>query len=181
MLIRDEEGESVQTPSWDLFIGLFFVVVIGYGFVLQRDKVIVTLLSIYVGIVVANTFSPVVQKFFAGEQTIGDSVFIRSSASPFAIEAALFGLTLILVGAKSGLTSKTTKGILSPIELITYSALNAALVLSTIFGFMDEASRAHIIETSKIGRIVLQYTNLWLVAPLLFMFLTGGLGKSNSN
>lgn len=171
----------MQTPSWDLFIGLFFTVVIGYGFVLQRDKVIVTLLSIYAGIVVATTFSPIVQKFFAGEQTVGNSVFIRSSASPFAIESVLFGLTIILIGAKAGLTGKNSKGVLSPIELMSYSAMNAALILTTIFGFMDDASRNHIIETSKLGSFVLQYNILWLIAPLIFMFFTGGLRKSSSD
>jgi len=171
----------VQTPSWDLFIGLFFVVVVGYGFVLQRDKVIVTLLSIYAGIVVANNFSPFVQKFFAGEQTVGNSVFIRSSASPFAIEAALFGITIILIGAKAGLTGKNSKGVLSPIELMTYSAFNAALILTTIFFFMDEASRNHIVETSKLGSFILKYNTVWLIAPLIFMLFTGGLRKSGSD
>lgn len=171
----------MQTPSWDLFIGLFFVVVIGYGFVLQRDKVIVTLLSIYVGIVIASAFTVGVQQFFAGEQTVANSLFIRSNASPFAIQTAIFGITIILVSAKSGLTGKSTRGVLSPIELMMYSFFNAALIMYTIFGFMDEASRVHIQETSKLGMQILKYGNLWLITPLIFMAFTGGLRKTHSS
>ncbi len=171
----------MQTPSWDLFIGLFFVVIIGYGFVLQRDKVVVTLLSIYAGIVVSQNFSPIVSKFFAGEQTIANSVFIKSSASPLTIQAGLFGLVIILISAKAGLTGRNSKGVLSPIELMTYSAFNAALILVTIFSFMDEASRNHIVETSKLGKFVLQYSTVWLIAPLIFMLFTGGLRRGSND
>lgn len=171
----------MQTPSWDLFIGLFFIVMIGYGFVLQRDKVIVTLLSIYVGLVIASGFTGSIQGFFAGEQTIANSLFIRSDASPFAIQTAIFGLVIVLISAKSGLTGKSTRGVLSPIELITYSALNAALILSIIFGFMDETSRTSIIESSKLGALVMEYAKIWLIGPLIFMLLTGGLRRTNSS
>lgn len=171
----------MSMPSWDLFITLFFIVAIGYGFILQRDKVITTLLSIYTAIVVSQVAAEPVRLFFAGDKTLADQVWIRSNASPFTIQAAVFIAVIVLVSAKSGLSGKGTKGMLSPIELIVYSVLNAALILSSIFAFMSPEKTQAFAESSRMANLLIKHHTLWIIGPIILMIVTGSMRKTSSS
>ncbi len=171
----------MNLPSWDLFITLFFIVAIGYGFILQRDKVITTLLSVYTGIVVAGAVSEPVRLFFAGDKTLANQVWIRSNASPFTIQTAIFVAVLVLVSAKSGLSGKGAKGMLSPIELVAYSFMNAALILSTILSFMPPEKAQAMAETSRLVNLIFHHHTFWVIAPVVLLIATGGMRKTFFN
>jgi len=169
-------------PSWDLFLAIFFVVSIGYSFVLQRDKVVVTLLAIYAGIVMAQVLGAPLQQFFQGDKTIGDQLFIKANASPFTVSAGIFLLTTVLVSVRSGMgRGGSTKGSLTLFELAIFSFLNSALILTAVFSFMDPAARDQFAATSKIARIFINREAWWFIAPLIALIATGGLGKSRSD
>lgn len=166
-------------PSWDLFLTIFFIVSIGYSFVLQRDRVIVTLLAIYVGIVMATVLGEPLQQFFAGDKTVANQVFIRANASPFTIQAAIFFLTTVLVVIRSGIGTRNSSSSLSPFELAVFSFLNSALILAAIFSFMSPTDQAQFAETSRIARVFIDREIWWMIAPLIALIATGGLGHNN--
>ncbi|OGD63081.1 hypothetical protein A3A71_03790 [Candidatus Berkelbacteria bacterium RIFCSPLOWO2_01_FULL_50_28] len=170
-------------PSWDLFLTIFFIVSIGYSFVLQRDKVVVTLLAIYAGIVVATVIGPSAQDFFQGNKTVGDQLFVKANASPFSVSAGLFILTTIVVSVRSGLgrggSSSSSK--LSAFELALFSFLNSALILTAIFSFMDKEAATQFAAHSRIARIFIDRELWWTIAPIIALVATGGLGKSRSS
>lgn len=170
-------------PSWDLFLTIFFIVSIGYSFVLQRDKVVVTLLAIYAGIVIANIAGGPLQQFFNGDKTVADSLFIRANASPFSIQSGVFLLTVVLVTIRSGLGGRSSSGNskLSTFELALFSFLNSALILAAVFSFMDAAAQTKFMETSRIAKMIISKEVWWYVAPLIALVATGGLGKSRSS
>lgn len=170
-------------PSWDLFLTIFFIVSIGYSFVLQRDKVVVTLLAIYVGIVMAGILGGPLQQFFNGDKTVANSLFISANTSPFSIQSGIFLLTVILVTIRSGLGSRnsSTGGKLSTFELALFSFLNSALILAAVFSFMDPEAQTKFSETSRIAKMIITKEVWWFVAPLIALIATGGLGKSRSS
>ena len=171
-------------PSWDLFLTIFFIVSIGYSFVLQRDKVVVTLLAIYAGIVIANIAGIPLQQLFSGEKTVADSIFISANASPFSVQTGVFLLTTVLVSVRSGLGSSRSsgsRGKLSTFELGLYSFLNTALILAAVFSFMDPEAQAQFAETSRIANMIISREVWWFVAPLIALVATGGLGRSRSS
>lgn len=167
-------------PSWDLFLVIFFIVSIGYSFVLQRDKVVVTMMAIYAGIVIANVLGTPLQAFFNGDKTVANQLFIRANASPFTIQAGLFLVTTILVTIRSGLGTRSSRGggSLSPFELALFSFLNSALILAAVFSFMPPESQAAFAQSSKIARIFIGHASWWMVAPLIALIATGGLGSA---
>ena len=169
-------------PSWDLFLAIFFIVSIGYSFVLQRDKVIVTLLSIYAGIVIAQMLGGPLQQFFNGDKTVANQLFIRANTNPFSIQSGLFLLTTILLAVRSGLgsrSSSSSRGALSPFELGLFSFLNSALILAAVFSFMTPDAQALFASHSRIGKVIIDHIAWWMVAPLIAVIATGGLGKSS--
>jgi len=156
---------------------------VGYSFVLQRDKVVVTLLAIYAGIVVATVLGGPAQQLVQGDRTIGDQLFVKANASPFTVQAGLFILTTVLVSVRSGLARSTSSSSshLSVFELALFSFLNSALILTAIFSFMDEATRAQFAEQSRIARVFINRELWWTIAPIIALIATGGLGRSRSS
>lgn len=169
----------MQTPSWDLFLVIFFIVSIGYSFVLQRDKVVVTLLAIYAGMVMAAVLGGPLQQFFVGDRTIANQLFIRANTSSFSIQSAVFILTTVLVSLRSGIGRNSSgRGTLSTFELGLFSFLNTALIVTAIFSFMDPAAREHFAQTSRIARVFIDRQVWWTIAPIIALMATGGLGGS---
>ena len=182
IVVSGGELKKVQgTPSWDLFLIIFFIVSTGYGFVLQRDKVIVTLLSIYAGIVIAGILGDPVKMFFQGDKTVFNQIFIKANMEPFTIQALLFGAVTVLISARSGIGSRGSRSALSTFELGLFSFLNSALILAAVFSFMTPEMRGNFEQTSKIARMVIDHQSWWFIAPIIALVATGGLGKSRSS
>jgi len=151
--------------------------------VLQRDKVIVTLLAIYAGIVIATVLGGPFQQFFHGDKTIGNQLFLKANTSPFSIQSGLFILTTVLVSVRSGIGARGSNsrgGHLTTFELALFSFLNSALILTAIFSFMDPISQAAFADHSRIARIFISHEMWWMVAPLIALIATGGLGGGSS-
>ncbi|MBI4032794.1 hypothetical protein HY374_03760 [Candidatus Berkelbacteria bacterium] len=162
-----------MTPSWDLFLTVFFIVGIAYGMLMQREKSVVTLVSIYVAIVLTQLLKDPIAGFFAGERTIS-SFFVASHVSPFTIQAGVFVVTLILISTKSGLSGgRDGSGLLSPLEIFTYSFLSTALVVTTLISYMPDASRAAMIESSKMAGYLVNHHTWWLLLPIAAILVFG--------
>lgn len=158
-------------PSWDMFLLLFLIMGIAYGLMLQRDKVVVTMISIYVGLVVTAILFPSVQQFFAGEKAIMNQFFIKSNTNSFTIQTILFLAIIAIVTAKSGLVAHDSE--MSPFIIFGFSFLNVALILSSILFFMPDGQREGIIEGSKIARFLVNYRVWWLILPVVLLIFTG--------
>jgi hypothetical protein len=162
----------VQLPSVDVFIGLLFLVGIAYGFILQREKTITTLISVYIGLVVASSFSGTVFDFFNGNKVIANQIWIRGNASNPTIAIVIFLITTFLVSGAINSKSKKGDGSISLLETIVYSALMMALILSSILGFLPEATRTHYIETSMSAKYLWNMRTLFVVLPpIMLVFL----------
>lgn len=168
----------VAVPTWDLFLILFFIIGVAYGFILQRDKTVITLISVYVALVITQVLTLPIQEFFAGDRTILGQFFIKANVSAFTVQTILFALTIALVSAKSGISGRDSGGMMSPIEVFGYSVLNTALIASSIFYFMPEAMRAGFDETGRIAHYLIQYHIWWIILPIILLVVTG-FRKSN--
>lgn len=161
----------MQLPSVDVFIGLFFLVGIAYGFILQREKTITTLCSVYIGIVIATNFSGTVFDFFNGNKVIANQIWIQANASTSTIAIVLFLASIVLISGAINSRNSRSDGI-SILEVLVYSALMIALILSTILGFFPESARNNYIEVSKVAQYLYTYRTLIVVTPpimLIFM------------
>jgi len=161
----------MQLPSVDVFIGLFFLVGIAYGFILQREKTITTLISVYIGLVVASSFSGTVFDFFNGNKVIANQIWIRGNASNSSIAIIIFLLTIILVSGAINSKTKKSDGQLSLVEVLVYSFLMMALILSSVLSFMPEATRSHYIEISIAAKYLWSLRTLFVVTPPIMLIV----------
>lgn len=164
----------MPNPSWDLFLTVFFIAGTAYGMMLQRERTVVTMVSIYVALVLTSILFDPLSQFFVGEKTLFNSFFIKSSASPFTIQSTLFVLIIVFVTTKSGLTGGSGgHGLLSPLEVFVYSFLNTALITTTILSFMPDEAQAQIVENSDMAGFLVAHHTWWLILPIAALIFFG--------
>ncbi len=169
----------MPAPSWNLAITVFFLIGIVFGYILQREKIIATLLSVYVALVVTQLFAGNVFDFFQGNKVLFNQVWIRSNASPFTIRVLVFLAIIALLSAKGGISGTKSKGILSPIEVMILSFLTTGLILSSIFYFMPPESRDTFMRSSQLAALVIKYYPLWVLTPIVAMVALGFIRKED--
>jgi len=157
-------------PTWDVFIGIAFLVGISYGFILRREKTITTLCSTYIGLVIATNFSEYLFQFFNGNKFIGNQIWIRSNASITTISIVVFLASIVFIAGAINSTNNRS-GDLSPLEVIVYSALNIALIISAIIGFLPDGSKQGLLEASRVARKLFELRTLWIILPPIALII----------
>jgi len=169
----------MPAPSWNLAITVFFLIGIVFGYILQREKIMATLLSVYVALIVTQIFAGNVFDFFQGNKLLFDTVWIRANASPFTIRVLVFIGIIALLSAKGGISGTKSKGLLSPIEIMILSFLTTGLIISSIFFFMPPESRDVFMQSSNLASAIIRYYPLWVITPVVVMVGLGFIRKSD--
>jgi hypothetical protein len=164
---------NFSAPSWDLFILLFLIIAVGYGFLMQRERIVVTMVAAYLGFIISALFWPEVFGFFHGTHPLLGRYFIRAEVSEAQVQIGLFVISMILVSSKAGIDAEKGRGWLSGFELFVLSALTGALIAAVILGYLPEAARTALAEQSKLIRYLVQYHDLAILAPIAGLVLLG--------
>lgn len=170
----------MPAASWDLAITVIFLMGIAFGYILQREKIVATMLSVYVGLIMTQAVSGNLQQFFEGSKTL-NQFWLNLHATPFTIRIVVFMATITLLSAKSGISGGKTKGLLSPIEIVIYSILTTGLILSSIFYFLPVETRTAFAESSKMAHLIINYYLWWIILPPLALIVTGFFRKGSSD
>ena len=171
----------MPTPSWNLAIIIIFLVGIAFGYILQREKIVATLLSVYVSLIVTQAISGTVLQFFQGDKTVLNQFWVNSHASPFTIRVIIFLAVIMLMSAKTGISGGKSKGIISPVEIIVYSVLTTALIISSIFYFLPAESRDAFAGASRLGGFIIGHYVWWIVLPVILLIVTSFFRKGSSS
>lgn len=165
------------TLSWDLFITLFFIIAVVYGFILQKDKLTVLLISTYVALAVASAWGEGLYRILTSNTKLLGSW--ASNASLFTVEVGIFILLILLITLRGGLTteSETREGAFSPFLMAFLGFLTAGLILSSIFSFMPETAREGLIVSSRLALFVWKYHLWFIVLPPLVLVVVGSIKK----
>lgn len=163
-----------MTPSWDLFIILFFVIMTIYGLLLGKGRVLNILINSYIGYVIAVELSGLVYDQISTVPSLPQGF----SASMFAVKVLLFVSVIFIMTLRSELiTSSKDSSANNVIYTAIYGFLSAGLITSSIFSFMGDAERMSLLSGSPIAENVYTFRLLWLVAPIIVVVITGILKK----
>ena len=159
------------TPTWDLFILIFFLAAVFlYGFSLGRDRIIIILMSIYISLTLIHAF-PFTENNLA-EIKFGESYVIQIGIF---LAVVLIVFFLILRSALYSIFGGGSQG--SWWQILLFSFLQVGLFLSVVLSFLPEEIISELAPLTKqifIGKNV-QFG--WLLAPILAMVLVGRKGK----
>jgi len=169
------------SATWDLFVGILLIIGVVYGFALQRERIFTSLMSIYMGIVVANVWGESLFNFFEGKSMLFDSVWVKANTTPSTISIILFVLVVAIISAKAPIGYMRSWSIVTPIETVAYSLLNMALFLATIYRMLPMELQEKIVAQSRFIGPALDFYNLLLVAPLILLILITSRRTSSSS
>jgi len=157
-----------MTPSWDLFIVLFFVIMGVYGFLLGRSRVFTILINSYVGLVIATQLGSYAFDYLARATSVSHSFNVSMfGAKIFVFVAIIFILTLNKELSGSGDEGGSNTAITA-----IYGILAAGLILSSVFSFMGEAERQALFNTSTLAARVYAIQYAWLLGPILVVIVS---------
>ncbi|MFA5188667.1 MAG: hypothetical protein WC460_04880 [Patescibacteria group bacterium] len=153
-------------PNWDLFIILFFVVAAFlYGLSLGRDRVIVILVSIYMGLAIVNT-APYLNDFSA------EINFNNASIFKVTIFLGIF-IALFFLLSRSALLH-TIAASDSPgrwWQSILFSFFHVGLMISIVMAYLPKEVVNNVSEGMRNLFISDPAKFFWLVAPIVVMVL----------
>lgn len=164
-----------MVPTWDLVLLVFFTASVVYGFLMGKDKIMVTILGTYVGLVIANQWGARVFNIVSEQSAVLNDSWIKGNLSVFIVKVALFAIVLLIVALRGGLIPQfhANGGVLGMVMPLLYSVFSAALIAASILDFLPEETRNQVIEKSVIAAPLVAYYSWWLIIPVLLMFMTG--------
>lgn len=159
-----------STPSWDLFIILFFIVAgFLYGLSLGRDRIIVILISIYMALAIVNTvpFLPLI------ETTIKVNDLVVFKISTFLAAFIILFFLLSRSALLRTVASADSQG--SWWQVIIFSILHIGLLISITLTFLPK----EIVEKNLSVLTQMIFVGdwarfLWIVMPVVMMALLKG-------
>lgn len=174
----------LSLPTWDLFITLCFLIGMGYGLILGRSRIVVTLIASYIGFAVANEIGNALYQILTGSTLLNESIWIQSNISIFAVKTFLFAAIVVVLTMKGEFTAipgAFATGFKGTIITALYSFLTSGLVISSIIYFLPKITQDALLTQSSLAVTVLQYRNWWLFLPVLLMVVVGVFGGTGNN
>ncbi len=157
-------------PSWDLFLLLFFVIgSLLYGLSLGRDRIVVIMVSMYMGLAVV-TNAPYIGKWSA-------DVSINGFAFQIAAFVGAFLLLFFVLSHNALIRSLETSHLGGLGQTILFGVLQVGLLVSVGLSFLPTEALQHFSEQSRMVFNSDPARFVWLVAPIAAMMIFGGKGK----
>lgn len=153
-------------PTWDIFILLFFIIgALLYGLSLGRDRVIVILVAVYMGLaVVSNT--PILNN-------VNFSLHVNEgSVLKITVFLGLF-VALFFLLSRSALL-KTIGGNGAPgswWQTIVFSVLQVGLLISITLNFLPPAMTSGLSEGTRQIFMSDNGRSAWMILPIVFMII----------
>ena len=163
------------TPTWDLFILIFFLAAVFlYGFSLGRDRIIIILMSIYITLALIHAF-PFVDGTNLAEIKFGESYVLKIGIFLVAVLVVFF---LLSRSAVSSIFSVGSHG--SWWQILLFSFLQVGLFLSVVLSFLPDGIISELAPLTKQVFIGENAQFAWLLSPILAMVLVSRRGKGKS-
>ncbi len=178
------------TLSWDLFIVVFFALVITYSFIIGKKEAMKIILSSYIAIVAVQGIGNFTQRLlgFGETQSMLGSLGIPFDATMTSIlKLVLFIVVIVFLAVKAGLhVQYGNSG--STVTNIAFTALSgfatAGLLLATLLTFIVGAPLMGmqvtatpgldaILQQSMLMQIMIQNLDLWFVLPAAVLIGAG--------
>lgn len=158
---------DLATPSWDVFLLLLFVLgALVYGLTLGRDRVIVIMVALYMGLAVV-TNAPYLR-------SISASVAVNAFAVRISLFLGVFALLFFLLSKNALLRSIDVGHSGKLFQTALFSVLHVGLLVSVAFSFLPDAALAHFSQQTRDLFLSDPARFAWLVAPIGAMTVFGG-------
>lgn len=178
--------------SWDLFVIVFFAVIIAYSFIIGRNQTLKVIIATYIAILTADGIGNLIQHYFIDKDPRDVIEMVNQTGSLVVIKIFIFVLTIVLVATRGRFTmnmSRPNSSAMNVILNLTYGVLSAGLITSTILIYTSGASLVSEVpnilnqavlamyEQSKMVQTMIDNYNIWFSLPAITFVISSFLGE----
>ena len=174
--------------SWDLFVIVFFAIVITYSFIIGKHESVKIIISTYIAIVAAQAMGNLMQRLSGESQpflsTVGITVDITLLATT---KLLLFVGTIVLLAVRGGFEVEynTESGGMGDTALTgLFGFVTAGLLMSTLMTFVADVPLLDknialspnimmITSQSDLMKSMITYQDVWFALPAIILLIIG--------
>lgn len=157
-----------HSPSWDLFIILFWIVAsVIYAFAAGRGRILTILMSVYMARLI------VLEAPFLSEQVAKKLPSATLSIQQLATFAILFVVLFIFLGRFAFKTSADSRRMSSIPFGIVFAFLQVGLLINIVIQYLPESFRDNMAPLLQFLFVSNPANFVWLVLPVVFLILLG--------
>jgi hypothetical protein len=180
------------TPTWDLFIIVFFGLVITYSFIIGKHEAIKVIVSTYIAILAVEGIGNIIDRLSGESLPMLNIVGISLDSTVLTgVKLVLFIALIIFIAVRGGLEIGYTKdpgGFVNIILTAVFGMATAGLLMITLFIFVADvqildpnmehlANIAPLLEKSKLMQVMILNQDLWFSLPALLLIIVGFLSN----
>lgn len=175
--------------SWDLFILVFFGVVIAYSFIIGRNQTIKVIISTYMAILTADGIGNLLQTYLLPaapslQGEVGDQALVL-------VKIFIFVLTIVILAIRGGFLvdmNSDQSMITRLLGNLSFGFLNAGLIVSTLLVYITGGSfvtgsiragfETNLYQESQFIQTFVNNYNIWFSLPVLALVLVSLFNRS---
>ncbi len=176
------------TLSWDLFVIVFFAIVMAYSFIIGKHQSVKVIIAAYISIIATQGLGNAIFRMIGETQGMMDVMgFVFNFTILSALKVFLFALFIIILAIRSGIHVAYTKeagSIMNAIYTACFGFATAGLIVSTILTYvagnaiMDPSialspAIAPLAQSSPLMQIMILNQDLWFALPALLLIAAG--------
>lgn len=178
----------VLTLSWNLFVAVFFSVIVAYSFIIGKNQTLKIIIASYIAILASDGIGNLIQRYLIGDQAVIKFLSVANNQNALIfIKIGIFVMTVILITNRGRfqIDSSGNKSILlNAVLSLTYGVLSAGLLISTVLIYasgaslvrdgtlvMNEAVKAMYNESFLVKTMIDNY-NIWFSLPAITFVLS---------
>lgn len=156
------------TLSWDLFIVVFFCIIIAYSFIVGRNQTIKIIIGAYIATLTADSIGNLMAKYLGGETPIlkilegptGDQTLIT-------MKIMIFIAAVVIIAVRGGFEVSILNEQRAPVRLLMtffFGFLNAGLIVSTLLLYVSGLS---LVGADQLGDVAMVGSESLLVQLMI--------------
>jgi len=176
------------TLTWDLFIIVFFGIVIAYSFIVGKDESVKIIVSTYISILAVQALGTLLEQYAIPSTSLLKMLGLGMDVPMLSgFKVALFVALVILLAIKGGFAvdyDKESGSVLSTVFTGAFGVGTACLLLVALFtyvsgmplldpGIAASPLIAPIAEQSTLIDVILTYQAVWFALPAILLIVVG--------
>ncbi len=179
---------TAPTLSWDLFIIVFFAIVMSFTFIIGKDRSMKIIIAAYIAIIASQGIGTMLTRLIGDGQQVFQSVGLPLDSTLVSIaKIFVFALCIILFVTRSGIDvshSKDTGTILTIVYTGLYGFSLAGLIVSTVLtyaggsgilgsGIIATVAATPLLGSSTLMQLMVLEHDIWFTLPALLIIIIG--------
>jgi hypothetical protein len=179
--------------SWDLFVIVFFTVIIAYSFIIGRNQTLKIIISSYIAILASDGIGNLIERYFVSDKPVVRLFDLAGSeGSLIVLKIIIFVFTIVIIATRGRFSinmEKMKSPMMTLILNLTYGVLCAGLITSTILIYSSGASlvqETNIImneavlqmyRASYMVQMMINNYNVWFSLPAITFVISSFIGE----